>query len=131
MPLPRARRIRRTSEYARVRTEGRSWTGRLLILAVLPLPEESASRFGFTTTRRLGNAVVRNRLRRRFSSIVAEVAAEIAGPHLIVTIPRHGAAGAEFAELQAEWIKLARRAKLLPQRDAAGPGAGEQCQPGE
>jgi len=115
MPLPRARRIRRTAEYSRVRAEGRSWTGRLLILAVLPLPEEKESRFGFTTTRRLGNAVLRNRLRRRFSSIVAEVAAEIAGPFLIVTIPRHGAGSAEFSELRAEWMKLARRANLLPQ----------------
>lgn len=114
MPLPRARRIRRTAEYSRVRTEGRSWTGRLLILAVLPLPEEKESRFGFTTTRRLGNSVVRNRLRRRLSSLLAEIAREITGPHLIVTIPRHGATRAEFSELKAEWIKLARRARLLP-----------------
>jgi len=113
MPLPRAQRIRRTAEYGRVRTAGRSWTGRFLILAVLPLPEEPASRFGFTTSRRVGNAVTRNRLRRRFSAVTAALAGEIAAPHLIVTIPRHGAAKADFAELKAEWIKLARRAGLL------------------
>ncbi len=114
MALPRVQRIRRTAEYARVRTEGRSWAGRFLILAILPLPEEPASRFGFTTSRRLGNAVTRNRLRRRFSAVVTELAPQIAVPHLIVTIPRHSASKAEFAELKAEWIKLARRAQLLP-----------------
>jgi ribonuclease P protein component len=116
MALPRVQRIRRTAEYGRVRSEGRSWSGRLLILATLPLPEESASRFGFTTSRKLGNAVTRNRLRRRFSAIVAELAGEIGVPHLIVTIPRRGAAEAEFCDMRAEWIKLARRAGLM--RDA-------------
>jgi ribonuclease P protein component len=114
MALPRVQRIRRTAEYVRVRGEGRSWSGRLLILATLPLPEEKASRFGFTTSRKLGNAVTRNRLRRRFSAIVAELAGEIVTPHLVVTIPRHGAAKADHAELRAEWLKLAGRAKLLP-----------------
>ncbi len=114
MALPRAQRIRRTAEYGEVRTNGRSWTGRFLILAILPLPGEAACRFGFTTTRRLGNAVTRNKLRRRFSAIVAGLAGEFQAPHLVVTIPRHNAVGAEFEELKAEWIKLARRAKLLP-----------------
>ncbi len=113
MALPRVQRIRRTAEYTRVRTEGRSWSGRLMVLAALPLPEETASRFGFTTSRRLGNAVTRNFLRRRFSAFVTELAPLIEAPHLIVTIPRHGAAKAGFAELKAEWMKLARRAGLV------------------
>ena len=114
MALPRPQRIRRTREYGRVRAEGRSWAGRFLILAILPLPDEPHSRFGFTTTRRLGNAVLRNKLRRRFSSIAGSLAPAFTSPHLVVTIPRHGAAGADFEEVKAEWIKLARRAKLLP-----------------
>ena len=114
MALPRAQRIRRTAEYGAVRTSGKSWTGRFLILAILPLPRETACRFGFTTTRRLGNAVARNKLRRRFSAIVASLTGEFqTPPHLVVTIPRLNAVGAEFEELKAEWIKLARRAKLL------------------
>lgn len=114
MALPRARRVRRTRDYGAVRQQGASWTGRLLILAALPLPDEPHARFGFTVTKRLGNAVVRNLIRRRLAAIAAEQLPQITKPHLIVTIPRHGAASAEFETLKREWSKLARRAGLLP-----------------
>lgn len=37
--------------------------------SVLPLPDEESSRFGFIITRKIGNAVVRNRVRRRLKAI--------------------------------------------------------------
>ena len=113
MALPRAQRVRRTGDFARVRQHGSSWTGRLLILAVLPLPDEPHAKFGFTVTKRIGNAVERNKIRRRLASITGSLLPEIKAPHLIVTIPRHGAVNAEFDTIKAEWIKLARRAGLL------------------
>jgi ribonuclease P protein component len=113
MALPRARRVRRTSEFNAVRRQGASWTGRLLILAALPLPDEPHSRFGFTITRRIGNAVIRNKLRRRLASIADSQFPHLASPHLIVTIPRNNAVTADFETLKGEWIKLARRACLL------------------
>ncbi len=114
MALPRAQRVRRTSDFGRVRQLGSSWTGRLLIIAVLPLPDEPQAKFGFTVTKRIGNAVVRNKIRRRLASIAGSFAPQINVPHLIVTIPRHGAAKAEFEAIKTEWSKLARRAGLIP-----------------
>ena len=114
MALPRAQRVRRTSDFGRVRQHGSSWTGRLMIIAVLPLPDEPQAKFGFTVTKRIGNAVVRNKIRRRLASITGSFAPQIKVPHLIVTIPRHGAAKAEFETIRAEWSKLARRAGLIP-----------------
>lgn len=113
MPLPRIRRIRRTSEYSRVRAEGKSCTGRLLVLAYIPLPDEPHSRFGSTITRKIGNAVTRNRLRRRLTAIAHSMLDEMASPYLVVVIARHGAPGVEFEALRAEWIRLARKAGLL------------------
>ena len=114
MALPRAQRVRRTSDFGRVRQHGSSWTGRLMIIAILPLPDEPQAKFGFTVTKRIGNAVVRNKIRRRLASITGSFAPQITAPHLIVTIPRHGAAKAEFETIRAEWSKLARRAGLIP-----------------
>jgi ribonuclease P protein component len=114
MALPRAQRVRHTAEFALIRERGRSFAGRLLTLAVLSLPEEKHARFGFTVTRRLGNAVMRNKVRRRLRAIAASLAPLLSPPHLIVTIPRQGAANANFTDLKAEWTKLARRAGLLP-----------------
>jgi ribonuclease P protein component len=41
--------------------------------------EEDSSRFGITATRKLGNAVVRNRCKRRLREIVKRDASQIAG----------------------------------------------------
>ena len=114
MALPRAQRVRRTGDFAAVRQQGTSWTGRLLILAALPLKDEPRAKFGFTVTKRIGNAVARNKVRRRLASIAGSQHANITSPHLIVTIPRQGAVNADFEALKSEWIRLARRAGLLP-----------------
>ena len=114
MALPRAQRVRRTGDFAAVRQQGASWTGRLLILAALQLKGEPQPKFGFTVTRRIGNAVARNKIRRRLASISGSQFANITRPHLIVTIPRQGAVNADFETLKVEWIRLARRAGLLP-----------------
>jgi len=113
MPLPREQRIRRTGEFTYVREKGQSRPGRWLILAVAPLAEEKRPRFGFTVSKRVGNAVKRNLIRRRLSAVAARCAADIHQPRLIVTVARHTAAAANYQELEAEWLKLARRAGLL------------------
>ena len=124
MPLPRAQRVRRTAEFADVRAKGSTQSGRLLLLAVLEADGESQARFGFTITKRLGNAVARNKVRRRLASIAAEFAPAMQKAVLVISIPRYPAVKAEFAALRAEWQKLARRAGLLLSvPPASGSGA--------
>ena len=84
MPLPRAQRVRRTADFAAVRQKGASWNGALLIIAVLPLNGNLPSKFGFTVTRRFGNAVVRNKVRRRLAAIAASQSALIIRPTSVV-----------------------------------------------
>ena len=117
MALARAQRVRKSGDYATVRQQGRSWPGRLLILATLPAPELTVSRAGFILTKKVGNAVMRNQIRRRLQHIVQPYITKISPPHRLITIPRHGASRATFAELQHEWIKLARRSGLISQTE--------------
>ena len=117
MALPRPQRIRRTAEFGAVRTGGRTSRGRLLTLGILPL-ETGPSRAGFAVTRKVGNAVVRNRTRRRLQSILARWLPQLAKPCLVVTIPRPAAAAVSAAALEEDWLRTARRAGLLP---AASP----------
>lgn len=86
------------------------------MVARLDEPKSPGPKFGFTITRKVGNAVVRNRLRRRFREITREAGAEITAPAFIVTIPRFGATKAEFAVLRSEWRWAARKLGLLPSR---------------
>lgn len=61
--VARELRLRRGSDIDRVRSRGRSWTSRLLVLAILPNGLEQ-NRYGFAVGKRVGGAVERNRAKR-------------------------------------------------------------------
>jgi len=75
-----------------------------------------ASRVGVITTRRLGNAVVRNRTRRRLREIARLHLPEFAQACWIVIVAKPESATASFADLKDEWLRLARRLSILPAR---------------
>jgi ribonuclease P protein component len=126
--FPKSRRLTRGAEFERVKKEGRAERGRFLILSVLPaqdpvLPARrggSANRMdrhrlraGFVTSKRIGSAVVRNRVRRRLREIVRKHQPDLRENLRMVTIARPMAARATFRELEDEWLRLAKRASIL------------------
>ncbi len=73
----------------------------------------SSLRVGFVTSRRVGGAVVRNRVRRRLREIVRLHQAQLRQDLWLITIARSSAARASYEELQDEWLRLAERASIL------------------
>ena len=111
--FPKTARLTRAAEFRRVKIQGNSFHGKLLILSVLKRPGLPETKIGLITTRRLGNAVARNRTRRRIREIVRAILPRLErGVHLVV-IARKNAAAAPFEELRNEWLRLANRAALL------------------
>ncbi|MGE9270303.1 MAG: ribonuclease P protein component [Verrucomicrobiales bacterium] len=118
MRLSRKHSMTERSQFQGVRANGRSKTGRFLILSTLEDPELPHLMTGFITTRKVGKAHERNQLRRRFRAIIQRHGDEIVHPQrFLVTIPRRGASTATFAELEKDWLKQARRLGLLPKGD--------------
>jgi ribonuclease P protein component len=84
---PTVAHLKRRSDFLRIARDGRKWVAPGLILQMRsrgmkqrgrePLPP---IRVGFTASRRVGNAVSRNRVRRRLKSAVREVLAVHAKP---------------------------------------------------
>jgi ribonuclease P protein component len=102
------------ADFARVKTTGQAKAGRFVILSTLADPSLVGLRTGFITTRRVGKAHDRNLLRRRFRTLVQRHApcfVEIR--RFLVTIARPGAAQATFGDLEADWLRQARRLGLL------------------
>ena len=60
-----AGRLKRRAEFLRVAGQGRRAPVRGLVLQVLARGDAEPARVGFTVTKKVGNAVVRNRTRRR------------------------------------------------------------------
>jgi ribonuclease P protein component len=61
--MNRRHRLSRSEEFQRVRRQGRSWSHALLVLLAVR-NDLSCTRFGFLVSKRIGKAVVRNRVRR-------------------------------------------------------------------
>lgn len=144
--FPKSVRLTRSSEFLRVKTKGRTVSGRYMVLGVLkeadpkadlradstlssgktgegvpgkPDAAASSTRVGVITSRRVGGAVVRNRVRRRLRELVRlSWPQRIPGVWLVV-IARRAAADATFAELSQEWLRLARRSGVLAAREAS------------
>ncbi len=63
--LTRPERLKRRADFLRVAAKGRKAPVHGLVLQALARDDAGPARVGFTVTRKIGNAVVRNRARRR------------------------------------------------------------------
>ncbi len=107
-----------------MRSEGRSWAHPLLVLYARPngLP---VTRVGVTVSRRLGKAVVRNRVRRRIREAVRLVYPQIPSGWDLLWIARTGSVEATFAEIQTAVRQLLQQAGLLrPPTECLGAAGG-------
>jgi ribonuclease P protein component len=109
----KARRLTRAPEFERVRREGLVRRGKLLMLSATIVESSGLCRVGFITSRRVGSAVVRNRVRRRLREIVRRHQHDLRQDLWIVLIARRDAATASYRALEDEWLLLARRASIL------------------
>jgi ribonuclease P protein component len=100
-PLPPPARLKRRAEFLRVASKGRKAATHGLVLQALRREDSEPARIGFTVTKKVGNAVVRNRTRRRLKEAAR---LELAGTPMsgidLVLIGRDGTRGRSFNDLR-------------------------------
>lgn len=117
--------LKRRPEFLRVRG-GRRWSGTCFTLEAKERPTaaegvvaESAPRFGFTVTRKLGGAVERNRIRRRLKEAVRLCAAGLASPGFdYVLIAKEAALTRPFQDIRNDVVRALQRVHSV------GPASG-------
>ena len=102
-------RLKKRSDFVAVKRHGRWWSNSLLTLRVLP-NDLDASRIGFLVGRRVGCAVVRNRVKRRLREIARQEA--VSKGWDVVVIARAQMADVPFADAQRALRDLWRRAQV-------------------
>jgi ribonuclease P protein component len=110
-------RLTKRRDFAVVYRKGRAFAHPLVVLRLLPnqLPY---SRYGFTVSKTVGKAVVRNRVRRRLREGIRTLAVQPGWD--IVVIARQKAAAADFHTLRRATAELLSRAELLTSAPSAG-----------
>jgi ribonuclease P protein component len=121
--LNRALRLRKNSDFQRVRQQGRSIVSRLLILAWAP-NDGAKARVGFVVSKRIAkDAVTRNYIKRLLGEAVRPVLTALPDGWDIVISARNQVVGANLVMLTQEITTLLRRAQLLesaPITDTSG-----------
>ncbi len=102
--------LTKPEQYALVHRRGRPWAGNLVMMKLLP-NGLSLSRYGFVVSKRVGKAVVRNRVKRLLREILRQTLLKPGWD--IVFIARPQAATANFADLRNLVLSLLARAQLL------------------
>lgn len=114
-PLTKDRRLRKASDFKAVRQEGRSWDNRLVVMRVRA-NGTGKTRIGFSVSRRLGKAVVRNLVKRRLREAARSAPLPVGWD--VVLIARTGAARTTYAELLKAVLDVSSKAHArLPIED--------------
>ncbi len=107
-------RLSQTRDFNRVLDRGSSWTNGFLVLRA-SANGLGSTRYGFITSKRLGSAVIRNRLRRRLREIMRTMPLKTGWD--IVLIGRPKAAETDFSRLKKAVKALLYQSELLAQED--------------
>jgi ribonuclease P protein component len=116
MPSPtgqfrRDERLRRRAEFDRVSREGRRVVEPAFLLLVAPgLGGGSGQRLGITVSRRVGRAVIRNRVKRRVREWFRRSRSQLRGGIDLVVIGRSAAAHLSGGETEGILCRMAREA---------------------
>jgi ribonuclease P protein component len=121
MRLPSRLRLNQSADFARLRADGRTFGGRALVLSARRIDGLRDFQFGLITSKKVGIAVLRNQTRRRLREIIRQHLAEIAPGWHWVVIARWKAPQLSLAELEKDWLHLARRAGILLRPPSSPP----------
>ena len=107
-------RLKRRSEFLEAAKAGRKAAVGGVVVQALSRPDDAPARLGFTVTRKVGNAVVRNRSRRRLKEAVRLVLSErdLKGVDLVL-IGRDSTRKRDFTTLQDDIRRALERTRVL------------------
>ena len=121
--LARANRLVRAEDYRNtVRRGRRSGTGNTVVY-VTHRPGATVPRFGFIVSKAVGNAVVRNTIRRRLKSICLSLLNQVSADTDLVIRALPGARDASWTQLRDEVASVATRGSVVAKDGVVVKGA--------
>jgi ribonuclease P protein component len=111
--------LTKRAQYLTVYKSGKAWVNNFVVMKALPNGCDF-SRYGFSVTRNIGKAVVRNRIRRLLKEVSR--AAPVKPGWDIVFIARPGAVAADYHELRRSVETLLLRANLINKDETVRAG---------
>lgn len=109
--LRRELRISKSRDYKLVYEKGKKFSGRYIIVYIKE-NNLGCNRFGFVVSKKIGSAVVRNRVKRQLRAIINGEKNNLKEGFDIVIICRHHIKGYTFPLLREDVVKVLKKAGL-------------------
>lgn len=124
--LSRRQRVTRSTGFREAYAQGRKQVGRTLVL-FLRRGSDADLRLGLVTSRKVGKAHERNRVRRCLRESWRLNRHRFRGRVDVIVVARRAAAAASQQEIESELLRLAARAGVLP--SGSKKSAGDSANP--
>lgn len=99
-------RLQKRTDFVNLTQSGRKYVATSFLLQSLAQPLNTTTRLGFTATKKLGGAVMRNRAKRRLRAVsdkLLRLNPNASGPVMdLVLVARYGIFSQPFTELEAD-----------------------------
>jgi ribonuclease P protein component len=110
--LPKKIKLKHNSDFQAVYKAGRSFANKMAVLYVVPA-EAGKGHIGFAAGKRLGCAVVRNRVKRLLREAYRLNQNRICQDYDLILVGRQRAVGADYASVAKAFMELCSRARIL------------------
>ena len=104
--------LKLNSDFRRVYARGKS-TVSPRVVVYCRKNRQGKNRLGFTVSKKLGNAVTRNRVRRRLREIARLNAAEMKQGYDLILVARTRAVDSEFGKLETDVLRCLEQLQIL------------------
>ena len=111
--MQKSLRLRNRADFSRVYRHGKSFANHQFVVYWFRKKEVDQFRVGISVSKKVGNAVVRNRMRRLVKEIVRHHDSELIEHIDLVFIVRKGALNMTYKELEKSILHVLRKASLL------------------
>jgi ribonuclease P protein component len=105
-------RLRSNMEFKKVYNEGKNYWNRNLIL-FRKKNNLGYTRVGYTITKKIGNSVVRNKLRRQMKEIYRLNFDKIDNNYDLIFLPKKNAVDISFKELESAMLHIMKLARVI------------------
>lgn len=106
-------RVKKNKDFQEIFKKGTSFANRQFVVYSLKRPGQSHFRIGLSVSKKLGNAVKRNEIKRYIRQAFLELEMGLRNEYDYIIIARKPAAEMDFAEIKSSLIHVLKLSKVL------------------
>lgn len=111
--LPLEERLRANTQFQQVYKQGATFADNAVVLYCLHLPDPTVRQVGFSVSKKVGGAVVRNHVKRRLREAYHRLLPQLPKGIALVFVARKSSADADYAKLEKSVRGALLKAGLL------------------